>query len=457
MKKYEKVYQAVVAQIQSGEKQIGDKLPSIRQMAKLCAVSKNTVLEAYERLVADRYIEARQGSGFYITPGIYNQYYENISREFNHAYERINLLTCQLVQSVEHKPGDGRYPRRMMRQLNIGSYLGKFAEQTENIKYCLGYGDPAGNMLLKHAVRQKLIDRGLILNDEHIMLSAGTNHSYDLIIRHFLSKGDAVLVEAPGYYPLLSKLELAGIRMLSIMRDEGKINIAHLEQLVVRHQPKIFFLQSYAHNPTGTDIDMESLLAIKKICRQHRIILVEDDPFLWLREGKPSVLLEPDDETFAVIYLGSFSKVFSASLRCGFICASKLIIQSLLRLKIVTCVNTSSIGEAITYDLLSSPNYQSHILQLKQYMQHKTIQSINNIQQTSLIPFFKRNPASFYLWCRLPQSVSEETLIAAAKEQQIFLAPGTLFFSMRPPYQAIRLNIFYSDNPSLAVFFNSIM
>ncbi len=139
-----------------------------------------------------------------------------------------------------------------MESLHLTKY---FPNMSQKEAYgCLDYGNPSGNLQLRENIIKILSSRDLLIDNENILLTNGTNNSLDLIIRHFLSKGDTVLVESPGYCPLFSKLDLAGIRKIGILRDRDGYNLNRLEEIIKNRRPKIFFLQPFAQNPTGTDL-----------------------------------------------------------------------------------------------------------------------------------------------------------------------------------------------------------
>lgn len=450
--KYQIIVNQIIQEIQSGEKQAGERLPSIRQMAALWQVSKNTVIEAYQRLEAAHYILAKQGAGYYVASRNYNHAFQNISPELAHAYNRIGLLGRQLSQDFPCKPGDGRYPRHLMATLPFADYLGLSNQSDARLRESLHYGNANGHPILIAALCELLEARGLAASPDNILLTAGSNHAFDLIIRHFLSPNDYVLVESPGYYPLIGKLEWTGMKVLSVARYEHGLDLANLKRLIARFNPKIFFLQPHAHNPTGTDLPPKTQQALYRLSQQHQLILVEDDPFLFTRQGTASLLAEPAKPQHPVIYLGSFSKILSASLRSGYLVAAAPLVESLSKLKLITSVNTSAFIEAIIADLIEKGYFVQHCQALRQALQTATAATETQLKRLPFAQIYQRNDGGFYFWCRLPETMNDLTLAAQAEAQQIFIAPGRPFFPTLAHYPAIRLNAFYSNNDTLYDF-----
>ncbi|MGO2507065.1 MAG: PLP-dependent aminotransferase family protein [Psychrobacter alimentarius] len=444
MKKFEEICLIVIDDIKSGRKKIGDKIPSIRAMSKQYNVSKNTIVNAYSILLEQRWIKALPKSGFYISEDLSSKEMHNTMLDLTNVYNGVDLLEQQLVNEYSHKPGEGRYPREYMDKLKLDSYLGypNCGDKPSYLDY--GYGDPAGNSMLRGLITDILKNHSLNVDPQNVLMTYGTNHSVDLIIRHFLSEGDNVIVESPGYYPLFSKLKLNKVNTIALKRTKFGLDANNLEAIIQKKHPKMLFLQPFAHNPTGTDLTVENLEAIKSVCVENNVIIVEDDPFLLIREKAASYLFSEDDP---VIYLSSFSKTVSASLRCGFIVASKPLIKSLTRLKMITVINTSSITENILNHMISSGTLDNHLQALKNLSHEKSAESITALSTIEGIKLYPHNPSGHFLWFRIP--MDDKKVVNYARKNNIFMAPGNLFFPCENTYFALRINKFYIDQTTV--------
>lgn len=444
VKKFEEICLLVIDDIKSGRKKVGDKIPSIRAMSKKYNVSKNTIVNAYNILLEQQWIKALPKSGFYVGEDLSNKQTHSTMLDLTHVYNGIDLLEQQLVNEYNHKPGEGRYPKEYMDKLKLDSYLGPSNEGDKPLYLDHGYGDPAGNNMLRSYITELLKARALNIDSQNLLMTYGTNHSLDLIIRQFLTKGDHVIVESPGYYPLFSKLELGQINMIAIKRTKFGLDVNNLEAIIQKNHPKILFLQPFAHNPTGTDLTAENMQSIKSVCMKHGVIIVEDDPFLLIRDNDASYIF---GESCPVIYLSSFSKTVSASLRCGFIAASKPMIKSLTRLKMITVINTSSITENILNHLISSDTLQNHLQALKSLSHEKSADAIKALSQIDGLALYPHNPSGHFLWFRIP--MDDKKVVRAARDNNIFIAPANLFFPCESTYFALRINKFYIDQTTV--------
>lgn len=440
MKKFEKICLLVIDDIKSGRKKVGDKIPSIRAMSKKYNVSKNTIVNAYNILLEQRWIKALPKSGFYVSEDLSSTLMLN-STPF---YTGIDLLEQQMIDQSHHKPGAGRYPKEYMDKLNLERYLGQASDNVEVADFDRGNGDPAGNVLLRGLIVDILSKRALTADSQNVLLTYGTNHSLDLIIREFLTKGDQVIVESPGYYPLFSKLDLHQVHINPIKRNKFGLDVNNLELIIQKQHPKILFLQPFAHNPTGTDLNVPNMAAIQKLCIKYNVLIVENDPFLLARDGTASYFFNKD---CPVIYVSSFSKTISASIRCGFIVASKSVIKSLTRLKMITVINTSSIMENILNHLITSGALANHLHALKMLSDEKSATAITALSKIDGLTLYPHNPSGNFLWFRIP--MDDKKVVNDAKSNNIFIAPGNLFFPSNPAYFALRVNKFYIDKTTV--------
>jgi DNA-binding transcriptional MocR family regulator len=188
----------------------GSKLRSIRDCAAKEGLSRNTVVEAYNRLIARGYAHARPGSGYYVrkTTGPHTQ---AAAPHVTEAVDVVSLLREQLEQQYEVRAGDGRPPASWMESSELGTYLRRARHRAlSEVEH--GYGTPWGYLPLRETIARLLNERSIHVDARQVLLTQGANHALDLIIRHLLGAGDRALVDSPGYYPLFGKLKLAQVR-----------------------------------------------------------------------------------------------------------------------------------------------------------------------------------------------------------------------------------------------------
>ncbi|MEX2628617.1 MAG: PLP-dependent aminotransferase family protein [Tistlia sp.] len=442
---------AIVARlIEEGHLPLGSRVPSVRAAAEQHGVSKNTVVEAYDRLVASGHLEPRRGSGFYVRrPKRRGGDLRPV--HVSEAIDLVSLLREQLDRHYSVRVGDGRPPASWMEESELGRHLRPRSAFGEG-RMEHGYGTPPGYEPLRGKIAHSLIERSIRASAEQVLLTFGANHGLDLIVRQYVEPGDSVLVDSPGYYPLFGKLRLARAGVVGVRRGPEGPDLEDFEAKARAVQPKLFFTQTLAHNPTGGSVPLDAQHRLLQLAEQHGVTLVEDDPFAdILPLGSPR--LAALDQLERVIYVGTFSKTLSASLRSGYIAGSAELIRQLTDVKMLTVVNSSGYVERLLFELIAGGHYRRHLKRLRERVERASATALERLRGLGFEGLGE--PAGgFYLWCPLPEGLDDIALARLAARQGIFLAPSSIF-AVPGDYRtapAIRINVAYADDPAFLAF-----
>ena len=452
MTRVDRIVDSVHAMLQAGRYKLGERLPSVRQAAAVFGVSKNTMAEAYDRLVADGLLEARIGSGYYVAHLHLTQAGPVAQPHFVEALDTVSLLREQLDQLHHVRPGDGRPPPSWMEGSELRRHFALFKEPgPEGVDF--GYGPAQGFGPLRERLRVALLDRSITAHPEGLLLTHGANHAFDLIIRHLLEPGDTVFIDDPGYYPLFGKLALAKVHVVGVARGPDGPDPEDLEAKLALYRPKLFFTQSHAHNPTGTSLSLAGAYLLLQSAARVGFRIVEDDAFADILS--PTLpRLAALDQLERVLYVGTFSKTLSASLRSGFIAADPVTVRALSDLKLITTVNTSDFVERFIFRLIHGGQYLRHLRRLRARLQEAYDRAQTELGALGLNITATKTPG-FYLWVELPEHIDEIALCRAAAAESIFLAPGHVFRPNRDPRRkaATRVNVAHCADPRFLEFF----
>ena len=440
--KTESLVARIEAMIASGQLKAGARLPSIRRAAEQFLVSKNTVVEAYDRLVAAGLLLSKPGSGFEVIDRAGGKT-GGTPRHVAEAIDIASLLTAQLEENFAIRVGDGRPPASWMEESEVRRHLGQFGRhrQTDDS----GYGSAMGLLALRECLSARFAEREIDAPADQILLTFGANHALDLVIRRFVAPGDTVFVDDPGYYPLFAQLKLAQAQVVGIRRLPTGPDPEDLEAKSQAGVPKLFFTQSLAHNPTGGSINIPTAHAVLSIAARHGFLIVEDDPFADLPTvGK--VRLTTLDQLNILISIGTFAKTLSASLRCGYVAARPDLISSLTELKMLTTVNSSGYVEKLVCSLIEEGHYQRHLKRLGSRILQATERVVGKLERRGF-RFFAEPSGGYYLYLILPAGVDDIALARDAAKAGIFIAPGSVFRAAHTDPQAcIRVNIARADD-----------
>jgi len=412
-------------QIADGVYRAGDKLPSLRELAQLHRYAKNTVVVAFEMLVAQGLVEPRRGSGFFVLEtGRARKTAEEESGQLSRAMDIVWLMREQLkTQPDAVAVGDGFPPVEWLADMRMDRYHQKVVRT--GLGALFRYGSRFGYAPLRESLVRKLGDVGINVAPPQLVLTHGANEAMDLVIRYFVPPGAAVLVDNPGYYPLFGKLKLAGARMLGVPRLSDGPDTAALEALLQREKPRLFFTQSLAHNPTGSDISPAKAYKVLQLAERYNLTVVENDP---LADFKPTsaVRLSALDQLERTIYIGSFSKSFSAALRVGFIACNAALASDLADLKALVHVSSSEYCERMVDVMLREGHYERHLVRLRQRLEAATGNALQVLDALGA-EVFARPTSSLYLWSSFPGVDDSLALAAELMPEKVIMAPGRVF------------------------------
>lgn len=434
-------------QIRSGAYKPGDQLPSLRECMRLRGYSKNTVINAYEALASQGYVEARHGQGFFVKEVVVDTSESEEPAPYARAMDTIWLMRQQFVRKPGQAAiGEGFPPIDWLMDVR----LDKFTRQImrTGVTNLFRYGNRLGNAALRQDLVQKLAGYSIGTNTRQIVTTLGANHALDLIIRRFIAPGDSVLVEDPGYYPLFGKLQLQGANMLTVPRLPDGPDIAALEKILKHHKPKLFFLQSVGHNPTGSDISPNKAHMLVQLAATHGFILVDDDA---LADFKPTTAIRVSslDQLKNSIYVGSFSKSVSAALRVGYIAGSKEIVDELGDLKMLLHTSSSEISERIVNVILTEGHFLRHLVRLQERLKIATLEGLKMLDDIGA-EVFTRPEQSLYLWARFPHIHDSKEITERLLPSGFTTAPGHIFSALQAQKNPwMRLNVAYLNDPRL--------
>lgn len=442
-----RIVETVVGLIEGGTYKTGERLPAIRIAAGNFGVSKNTLADAYDRLVSLGYLEARRGSGYYVRP-IRLKIMAARPPHVAEALDLVSLLREQLEQQYAVRVGDGRPPPSWMEDSELGRHLNGSRPGGE---VSHGYGHPRGFRPLRERIALTLAERSILAAPDQILLTQGANHALDLIVRNLVAPGDAVLVDNPGYYPLFGKLKLAKAETIGVRRGLDGPDLEDLAAKAATSHAKVFFTQSLAHNPTGGSLTLATAHRVLQIAQRHGLHIIEDDPFADVLPAA-SPRLAALDQLERVTYVGTFSKTLSASLRVGYIAAAQPLADALADLKILTIVSTSDYIERVIHNLIVSGQYRRHLQRLRARIEESTVSALRHLERAGL-RIFAPPSGGFYLWALLPPGTDEADLARRAIDQSIFMAPGAVFAPDRIGGEpAIRINVAYASDQRFLEF-----
>ncbi len=288
------------------------KLPSSRALAEQLGVARATVVEAFEQLAGEGYIETRMGSGTLV------------AAELPETLLTAGRRHKQVTQTHKRHARDAAKPFRsgLVDWENFphdewGRILGRYWRNPPIA--LLEHNDPFGWMPLRTAIAAHLFEwRGIECDPAQVIITAGGNDAFDLIRRAVVETGDQMWLEEPGYATARRVFSVGGLDVVPVPVDEEGLRVSAARKLAPN--AKLAFVTPARQYPTGVTMPLSRRLELLQWASAANAIVVEDDYDSEYRYvGRPLPAMMSLDSTARVIYSGTFSKVFSPIIRLGFL------------------------------------------------------------------------------------------------------------------------------------------
>jgi DNA-binding transcriptional MocR family regulator len=424
----------------------GARLTSVRAMAEATGFSKSTIVEAYARLVAERVIRPRAGSGFYIAAPLAPLSLAQVGPRLDREIDPLWMLRQSLtVGPTSLKPGCGWLPDEWMPEALLRKGMRSVARtRTTPVS---GYAPPLGAEPLRRLLARRLADQGIDASPDQVLLTDSGTHAIDLVCRFLIEPGDVVLVDDPSYFNFHALLRAHRARIVGIPFTSSGPDVAAFAQALAEHRPRFYLMNSAIHNPTGATLSAATAHRIMKLSDAHDLIVVEDDIFADF-ETSSTPRLAAFDGFERVIRVGSFSKSVSSSIRCGHIIAKPEWIAGLADLRIATGMSGSPLAAQLLHHVLADGGFRRHMDQVRLRLQEKMDRTVKRLKGIGVTPW-THPTAGLFLWGRLPYDLDAADIARRALADDVLFAPGNVFSVSQSSGSYMRFNVAMMEDPKI--------
>jgi len=352
------------AAIFNGSLSPGTRLPATRALAQSLGISRNVVVAAYDELFAEGYIAGRHGSGTYVEATLPAQ-----PRVLAHApagayrwQQRPGPPQATAILPRDDEPGVISFRPGVPALDLLPPEVWRRAWRTATDDLPPNrYSDPAGEPALRAALaRWAGQTRGVACGPDDVVITTGAAQALDLIVRATVAPGDAVAFEEPGYFAARNIILAHGARIVPVPVDGDGLRV---EALPVGDAAPILACVTPSHQyPLGGRLPIARRLALLAWARTQDSLVVEDDYDSEFRFDAPPLpaLLSLDREG-RVVYIGTFAKSLTPTLRIGYIVAPPALRARLVALKAIIDRHTSWPVQRAVLALLTDGQLERHI------------------------------------------------------------------------------------------------
>lgn len=346
----------------------GAPLPATRQVAAALGVARNTVIAAYDLLIAEGYASARSGAKARVADigarrgakpprpapqrddPAFNPVWRSPSWPAAH---RGTLPAHSFRMGVpEHR----HFPHAIWRRLSAQSLRAWSRAE-------FGYAPSEGIPALREAIAQHVaFARAVACTRDDVIVTSGAQQAFDLIARLLVTPGRTVVaVEEPGYPPLRAAFAAAGARLVGIAVDDEGLCVEDLPRDV-----RVINITPSHQSPTGVVLSSRRRQALLAFAHAHGAVIVEDDYDGEFRfGGRPLDALQTLDRDARVLYVGTFSKSLFPALRKGFVIAPHWAREPLIAVKRCADSHCDTMTQALLAAFIRDGHLARHVRRMQ--------------------------------------------------------------------------------------------
>ncbi len=314
---YENLYRKIARDIRTGRLKADSKLPSIRGYADENGISRNTVLNAYNLLLSEGYIYSKEKSGFYVSAMEANPYEKKV---VHRKETRKQLQEEPMLDLSANLVDSSLFPYSTLRQLYREALSGS------NISLLEHSGSFKGDEELRASIAGFVYThRGITCTPEQVVIGNGTSYHLQQI-SHLFDDRPTFIMEDPGFKSTLAIVNDTGAEVMKIGLDDDGMKISTLKRRTRELEGTTLLHISPSHQfPMGTTMSAPRRSSILKWAssREGRYIIEDDYDSDFRYIGHPIPSLESMDSSDRVIYLGTFSRTLTPSMRISYMILPK--------------------------------------------------------------------------------------------------------------------------------------
>jgi GntR family transcriptional regulator / MocR family aminotransferase len=371
----------------------GDRLPTSRDLAVELGVARSTIATVYARLIGEGFVEARTGDGTYVAlhPASAQRRRPSLP----------NALTARRPVTLQSKPAVIPDVRIDLRTGRPDPELFPLTDWRRCVTSALqtpppGYGNPAGLPALRVAIASWVRrSRGVIAEPEQVLVTAGAQQAFDLFSRVLLAPGDTIAIEDPGYTPARRVFEHNGLRIAPIPVDRDGIIVDAIPSTA-----RAVYITPSHQLPTGVTMTATRRRELLALAQQRNMAIIEDDYDTEYRHvDRPLEPIQMLDTAGRVLYVGTFSKTLSPSLRLGFATVPGPLLEALTQTRALTDTQPPHLTQAALASFITGGHLDRHLRRTRRIygQRHNTVRDhIASLHADGLIPLPPQSNAGLH-------------------------------------------------------------
>lgn len=370
---YEWLYGTLRTEILEGRLRPGTRLPSTRDLAERYGLSRGTIVNAFDLLKSEGYLESTVGSGTFVSEVLPDDLL-TVKRKGGDAQSTraAHRHYSGYGRRVVYDPNFEPQPMRAFRAnlpavdlfpMKVWSAIAARRMRGAATDLLIGC-DPVGYRPLREAVADYLNAwRGVKCTPDQVLIVSGVQEAIDMVARVMLDPGDCACIEDPGYQAAATVFEACGARIVPVPVDEEGMRV---DETLMRGARLVYVTPAH-QAPLGVTMTLRRRLALLEWAQRNDALILEDDYDSEYRySSRPVPALQGIDRSGNVIFAGSFNKVLFPSLRLGYIVAPHDVLAKLEAVKSITSRHAQLIDQIVLCDFITQGHFARHVRRMRE-------------------------------------------------------------------------------------------
>ena len=296
----------------------------------------------------------------------------------------------------------------------------------------LQYGHPEGEKEIREVVVEYLLrPKGVEASPDDIMIVNGGLETMNLLCQVFIDPGDVILVEEPTFVHCVEIFEMFQARCIAVRTDDNGIDPEDVELKIQQYKPKFVYVIPTFQNPSGRTLSLERRKKLAELGTKYDVIILEDDPYRDIRfEGEELPPIKSFDKSGNTVLANSFSKIFSAGARLGYVNAAPEILEKMYNAKTATNSQTNTTLQLICAEFFRRGLFEEHLRKTRELYRERRDVMLECID--SFFPEGTRRTTpqgGLFTWVELPEGYDTTELLKKAGEYKVAFIAGEAFFT----------------------------
>jgi len=439
---YRQLYFQIRDAILDGRLRSGERLPASRNLCLRLSVSRNTVQQAYDQLVADGLLEARSGAGTRVSGNL------DVVLKNREARIRPDCFVDVRHDEIAPDPPWPEEPDNTAFEPGIPAFdtfpltvwarlLRRHALRRD--KSIQDYSHPGGYVPLRAAVARYLAtSRGVICRPEQVIIVSSSRAATRLVAGMRNAPGAVAVVENPGYQTARLCLQQAGMVTAPVPVDALGIQVDHLTSEGIG--AALAYVTPTHQWPTCVSLSLDRRIALIAWAERYGTWIIEDDYDSEFSLGQPKTAVYAMSEYDNVILLGTFSKTMLPSIRCAYLIVPPDRAQAFSDAAFYSGCEPALHVQAALSDFLAEGHFTTYIARMRKVYAARR-RALTEALDSKLASVLRIRPGSggLQLVADLPTGVSAKEISRAAAREQIVARPFERYYVNATPDEALHL------------------